>query len=62
MPEHDEMNDEMKLPTGKTCGDCFWLRSCKALFGCPETNTTCDWAPSRFIPATRPETGARGCR
>ena len=56
------MNDEMKLPTGKTCGDCFWIASCKALFGCPETNTTCDWAPSRFIPAARPESRARSCR
>lgn len=40
---------DMQLPAGKTCGDCeSWYR-CFRLFGCPETNTTCDWSPSRFV-------------
>lgn len=41
------MND-MKLPEGKTCGDCTHYKRCWALFECPATNAECDWAPSRF--------------
>lgn len=40
--------DEMRLPAGKTCGDCFHIRRCKAMFGHVETDTYCDWSPSRF--------------
>lgn len=40
--------DDMKLPTGKTCGDCDNLKRCAGLFSCPPTNTYCDWSPSRF--------------
>ena len=51
----------MKLPDGETCGGCYWFTRCKALFGCPETNTSCDWA--RFLkaaqPAAAPDTGQR---
>ncbi len=43
MSEHD-----MKLPQGKTCDDCEYLRRCQMLFGCKTTNTHCDFAPSRF--------------
>ncbi len=39
---------EMKLPEGKTCGECIYFGHCKGLFGCPPTNTSCDWHPSRF--------------
>jgi len=42
-------DDDMKLPPGKTCGDCAHLRRCKALFGCKPTNTECDFSPSRFV-------------
>jgi hypothetical protein len=42
--------DKMKLPAGVTCGDCFHIRRCKAIFGHVETDTTCDWSPSRFWP------------
>ncbi len=40
--------DKMRLPAGKTCGDCFHIRRCKAMFGHVETDTYCDWSPSRF--------------
>jgi hypothetical protein len=36
------------LPSGKTCGDCAHIRRCKAMFGHVETDTYCDWAPSRY--------------
>lgn len=40
--------DDMQLPTGVTCGDCVHLARCKAMFGHVETDTYCDWSPSRF--------------
>ncbi|MEI7174800.1 hypothetical protein [Pectobacterium carotovorum] len=39
--------DKMRLPTGKSCGDCVHIRRCKAIFGHVETDTYCDWSPSR---------------
>jgi len=42
------MSDDMDLPEGKTCGDCVHIYRCKAIFGHVETDTTCDWSPSRF--------------
>lgn len=42
-----QVND-MALPAGKTCRDCFNYARCKMLFKCGESNTECDWAPSRF--------------
>lgn len=41
--------DKMKLPAGVTCGDCGHIHRCKAIFGHVETDTTCDWSPSRFV-------------
>lgn len=41
-------HNDMKLPAGKTCGDCAYYKRCVALFECPADNTECDWAPSRF--------------
>lgn len=43
--------DKMRLPKGKSCGNCHHIRRCKAMFGHAETDTYCDWSPSRFIPA-----------
>lgn len=40
--------DKMKLPAGATCGNCRHIHRCKALFGHTETDTYCDWSPSRF--------------
>jgi hypothetical protein len=41
--------DEMKLPNEVTCGDCRHINRCKAIFGHTETDTYCDWSPSRFV-------------
>jgi hypothetical protein len=49
------MND-MALPADKTCFDCGFHYHCKRLFGCAETNTTCDWSPSRFSMRVERET------
>ncbi|EPR09912.1 hypothetical protein M527_07245 [Sphingobium indicum IP26] len=46
---------DLSLPAGKTCGDCFHIRRCKAMFGHVETDTYCDWYPIRFRAA--PEEG-----
>lgn len=41
--------DKMRLPVGKTCGECgHFTRTCVWLISCKPTNTTCDWSPSRF--------------
>lgn len=40
--------EKMRLPAGITCGDCAHIRRCKAIFGHVETDTFCDWSPSRF--------------
>lgn len=44
-----EDSDKMLLPAGKSCGDCSHIRRCKAIFGHTETDTYCDWSPSRFV-------------
>lgn len=41
--------NKMKLPPGTTCGDCVHIYRCKAIFGHVETDTSCDWSPSRFV-------------
>lgn len=41
--------DKMNLPKGKTCGDCFHISRCKAIYGHVESDTSCDWSPSRAI-------------
>lgn len=47
--EKDCAKDEMKLPEGKTCGDCKHLDKCERLFGVNYLNTVCDFYPPRFI-------------
>lgn len=41
--------DKMRLPAGVTCGNCHHIQRCKAIFGHTETDTYCDWSPSRFV-------------
>lgn len=41
--------DKMRLQKGKTCGNCHHIRRCKAIFGHKESDTYCDWSPSRFF-------------
>lgn len=39
----------MNLPEGYTCADCFaFLRFCKPMGIAKDSNTQCDYAPSRF--------------
>jgi len=43
---------EMRLPPGKTCGDCWHLRRCLAFgFTKNEERTGCDFHPNRFADA-----------
>lgn len=49
---------KMRLPKGTTCGDCVHIRRCKAIFGHVESDTYCDWSPSRFR-AARSNGGAQ---
>lgn len=52
----------MKLPSGKTCGDCIHLQRCQAMWRCRPENKTCDFFPRRFVDATllqRDETGVQ---
>lgn len=44
--------DKMRIVVGKTCGDCAHIYRCKAMFGHVETDTYCDWSPSRFYAAS----------
>lgn len=48
--------DKMRLPAGAKCGDCQSIQRCKAMFGHVDTDTYCDWSPSRFWPAVKKET------
>lgn len=32
---------------GKTCKDCVYCRSCTTVWGSKETDTSCQWYPSR---------------
>lgn len=38
----------IRLPAGKTCGDCKHFRRCSLLFNCDDLSTVCDWVPNRF--------------
>ena len=40
--------DKMRLPAATTCGDCVHIQRCKGMFGHVETDTYCDWSPSRL--------------
>lgn len=45
------MNDQAKLPPGKTCHDCVHFKpKCSWLIQAKPSNTVCDWSPSRLIP------------
>jgi len=38
----------MRLPEGKTCGDCVHVVRCVSLFGATPTDRSCDFFPRRF--------------
>ena len=44
------MDEEMKLPKGKKCEDCHFVKKCVAMFGVKPENTYCDFYPIRFTP------------
>lgn len=44
-PDYDT---EMRLPEGRTCGDCVHVKRCCAMFGHTPSDTSCDWHPIRF--------------
>lgn len=48
------MEDDMKLPEGKTAEECWHFNKCSKMFGCKAKNVTCDFAPSRFLDASMP--------
>jgi hypothetical protein len=43
-----EDRSDMNLPAGRTCADCAHVERCRWLISVTETNTHCDWSPSRF--------------
>jgi hypothetical protein len=43
-------DDDMKLPPGVTCAECYYFKRCVSFIGISGDETTCDWAPSRFRP------------
>lgn len=53
--------DKMRLPKGVTCGDCVHIRRCSAIYGHTETDTYCDWSPSRFRAAPKDAPQQRTC-
>lgn len=42
------MEDNMKLPEGKTARQCIHFKKCSKMFGCRSHYTNCDFSPSRF--------------
>ncbi len=45
--------DDMKLPEGKKCADCYYAKRCACMFGVSPENTLCDFAPSRFFEVSK---------
>ena len=49
MAERD-YDSEMRLPEGRTCGDCFhFKKTCEWLVSHVASDTKCDWWPSKFM-------------
>jgi len=46
------IEDDMKLPEGKTAESCGHFARCSMMFGCEKHHTTCDFSPSRYIEKT----------
>ena len=44
---------EMRLPEGKSCGDCTHHRRCFGLGFSEVGRTSCDFHPSRYRPAAK---------
>ena len=53
-----QVEPEMLLPEGKTCADCRYWPTCRALIEyLDSSNQTCDFAPSRFVDSWRMREG-----
>jgi hypothetical protein len=50
-------DDQMKLPTGKTCQDCLHLQRCVSMFAGNPASRTCEFWPSRFTESNQPGDG-----
>lgn len=48
-PKPNSIEDDMRLPEGKTCADCVRFPGCKSFIGITGLETSCDWAPSYFV-------------
>lgn len=44
-------NEEMALPPGKTCGQCYAFRFCSGIGIAKPEQTRCDYWPVRFVQA-----------
>lgn len=42
------VEENMKLPEGKACGDCSSFNRCASLFGQISSDQVCDFSPNRF--------------
>ena len=51
------MNEQTKLPDGKTCSDCLHLEKCVSLFGGDAGRSACDFFPSRFVDRAQAQDG-----
>lgn len=45
-----DYSEEMKLPPGRTCADCFAARFCIGIGCTTAESTSCDYWPNRFKP------------
>lgn len=45
---HKPEIDDMALPAGFTCHDCFAFNFCRGIGVAKAEQIRCDWAPSRF--------------
>jgi hypothetical protein len=50
-----EAEYDMLLPDGVTCKDCWWFLKCNTIYGSKESDTRCQFHPSKFSPE-KPET------
>jgi len=44
----DKTDDEMKLPEGMNCSDCYAFEHCSRMYGAKAEWTNCDFHPNRF--------------
>lgn len=47
------MDDEMVIPFGLVCGDCYLFSRCSRIIGVLATNRECDFHPVKFSPSAR---------